>query len=196
MDLNNADARQPCGEVRSRSGAGGVQAAGNSMTGIFPRSSSENKFIPESFRNRTSGFKERLEMRLGGLLKPQGSFATVPPMRVTTLEQGRFGDPYAVFILPQLYFRKGNNHRAFRLAQFGIGVKHDWQTELEPRNSFCMPLRCGARDAHHRERDSRAPQCVELLHANFLLLVSSRSDGRRRVGGGCAWGGWGGQGCG
>jgi len=141
MDLNSADGRQPCGEVRSRSGAGGVQVDGNSIRGIFPRSSGENKFIPESFRNRPPGFKERLEMRLGGLLKPQGSFAPVPPMRVTTWQQGRFGDPYAVFILSQMYFRKRNNHRTVRLTQFGIGVKHYWQTELDPRNSFCMPQR-------------------------------------------------------
>ena len=74
------------------------------MKDTFPRSGGENKFITEGFWNRASGFKQRFEMRLGGLLKTQSGFAPVASVRVTAGQQRRFGNPHAVFILPELHF--------------------------------------------------------------------------------------------
>ena len=74
------------------------------MRDIFPRSGGENKFIAESFGNRTSGFQQRFQMRLGGLLKTERGLAAIPSMRVTAWQRRRLGDPHAIFILTKVDF--------------------------------------------------------------------------------------------
>lgn len=123
MDLNNADGCQPCGEVYSRFRADGVPIAGNSMKDIFPQSGGENKFVAEGFGNRTARFQQCFEMIFRGLLKSQGRFAAVAPMRVAAGQQRRFGNPNAVFVPPEIYFRQWNNH-GNKLAHAGLSANH------------------------------------------------------------------------
>ena len=81
--------------------------------GVFAhRSGGENKFVAEGRRDGASGFKQRLQMRLRGLLKTKRGFAPVAPMRMTAGQEGRFRNPHAVFILTELHFREWNNHNA------------------------------------------------------------------------------------
>jgi len=110
MGLNNAGACRQCGEVRNRSRAGGVQVDGNSRRDTFPQSGGENELVTEGFGNRSSGFKKRLKMYLGGLLKPQHGLTTVASMCMAAGQQQRFGNPHAVFVPPETYFRQWNNH--------------------------------------------------------------------------------------
>jgi hypothetical protein len=74
------------------------------MKDISPRSGGENEFVTESCGNGTAGFKERFEVRFGGLLKTQSCFTAVASVRVTAGQQCGFGNPYTVFILPELHF--------------------------------------------------------------------------------------------
>jgi len=85
--------------------------------GVFAhRSCSENELVAESRGNGASRFEQGFQMRLGGLLETKGGFAPVAPLRMTTWQQRRFGDPHAVFILANLHFRERNNHSAYRLT--------------------------------------------------------------------------------
>ena len=94
--------------------------------GVFAHGSSgENELVAESGWNGASGFKQRFQMRFGGLLKTKGSFAPVAPLCVTTGQQQRFGDPYAVFILTELHFRERNNHNGCKLTCSMPDVKED-----------------------------------------------------------------------
>ena len=141
MDLNNAGGFRRCGEVRTRSRAGGVQVDDNSMRDIFPRSGGENKFIAEGFGNGAPGFEEDFEMRLGGLLKPQGSLTPVASVRMAAGQQRRFGDPHAIFVPTELHFRKWNNHRGIKLTHFVLSVKDD-----------CINQGCAAQTILHLTR--------------------------------------------
>jgi hypothetical protein len=85
----------------------------------------ENKLVAESRWDWTSGFKQRFQMRFGGLLKPKDGFAPVTPLRMTTGQQRRFGDPHAVFILTNLHFRERNNHNECKLTWIRSDVKED-----------------------------------------------------------------------
>ena len=58
----------------------------------------------QPLRDGASGFQQRFQVRLGGLLETQRRFAPVAPVRVTTGQEGRFGNPHAVFILTKLHF--------------------------------------------------------------------------------------------
>jgi len=49
-------------------------------------------------------------MYLGGLLKPQHGLTTVASMCMAAGQQQRFGNPHAVFVPPETYFRQWNNH--------------------------------------------------------------------------------------
>ena len=94
--------------------------------GVFAHGSSgENELVAESGWNRASGFKQRFQMRFGGLLKTQGGFAPVAPLCVTTGQQQRFGDPHAVFILTKLHFRERNNHNGCKLTCSMPDVQED-----------------------------------------------------------------------
>ena len=94
--------------------------------GVFAHGSSgENELVAESGWNGASGFKQRFQMRFGGLLKTNGSFAPVAPLCVTTGQQQRLGDPYAVFILTELHFRERNNHNGCKLTCSMPDVKED-----------------------------------------------------------------------
>lgn len=86
-------------------------------------SGSENKFVAESGRDGASGFEQRFEMRLGGLLKAERGFAPVAPVRVAAGQERRFGNPYAVFILTKLHFREWNDHSAHIITRRASGVK-------------------------------------------------------------------------
>ena len=72
----------------------------------------EDEFVAERRRNRAAGFQESFQMRLGGLLKAEQGFASVPSVSVAAGQEARFGDPHTVFILPQLHLLKWNNHPA------------------------------------------------------------------------------------
>jgi hypothetical protein len=74
------------------------------MRDIFPQSGGENEFVPKGFGNRASGFEERFKVGFGGFLKTQSGFSTVASVRVTARQQRRFGNPYAIFIAPELDF--------------------------------------------------------------------------------------------
>jgi hypothetical protein len=87
------------------------------------RSGGENKFIAKGFGNGASGFKQRFEMRLGGLLKAEGGFAPVVAVRVAAGQQRRFGNPHAVFVLSELNFREWNNHNGSKIAYLAPDVK-------------------------------------------------------------------------
>ena len=88
-------------------------------------SGGEDKFVAKSFRDGASGFEQGFQMGFGGLLKTQGGFAPVAPMCVTTGQQQRFGDPYAVFIPTELHFRERNNHDGRKLTCSMPDVKED-----------------------------------------------------------------------
>ena len=60
----------------------------------------EDEFVAERRRDRAAGFQQSFQMRLGGLLKAEQGFASVASMSVAAGQEGRFGDPHTVFILP------------------------------------------------------------------------------------------------
>ena len=60
----------------------------------------EDEFVAKRRRNRATGFQQSLQMRLGGLLKAEQGFASVASVSVAAGQQGGFGDPHTVFILP------------------------------------------------------------------------------------------------
>mgnify|MGYP000973868562 CR=1 FL=1 len=85
--------------------------------GIFVhRSGREHKLVAEGRRNGTTGVKQRFKVDLGGLLKTESGFAPVAPVRVTAGKQLGFGNPDAVFVLPELHFGERNDHRAVRIT--------------------------------------------------------------------------------
>jgi hypothetical protein len=83
----------------------------------------ENKLVAECRWDGASGFKQRFQMRFGGLLKAKSGFAPVASMRMTTRQQQRFGDPHAVFVLTNLHFRERNYHGGRKLTHFTKDVK-------------------------------------------------------------------------
>ena len=85
-------------------------------------SGGEDEFVAEGGRDGPTGFEQRLQMRLGRLLKAQGGFAAVVSVRVATRQQAGFGDPDAVFVLTELHFRKWNDHDAPTVARLLPGV--------------------------------------------------------------------------
>jgi hypothetical protein len=94
--------------------------------GVFAHGSGgENELVAESGWNGASGFKQRFQMRFGGLLKTKGGLAPVASMRVAAGQQGGFGNPYAVFILTELHFRERNNHNGCKLICSMPDVKED-----------------------------------------------------------------------
>ena len=60
----------------------------------------EDEFVAKRRRNRATGFQQSLQVRLGGLLKAEQGFASVASVSVAAGQQGGFGDPHTVFILP------------------------------------------------------------------------------------------------
>jgi hypothetical protein len=60
----------------------------------------EDELVAERRRDRAAGFQQSFQMRLGGLLKAEQCFASVASMSVAAGQEGRFGDPHTVFILP------------------------------------------------------------------------------------------------
>jgi len=94
--------------------------------GVFAHGSSgENKLIAESGGDGAAGFKQRFQVRFGGLLKTEGGFAPVAPVCVTTGQQQRFGNPHAVFIPTNLHFRERNNHGGDKVTCSAFDVKRD-----------------------------------------------------------------------
>ena len=92
--------------------------------GVFAHGSGgKDKLIAERGRNGAAGFQERLEVRLGGLLKAKHGFTAVAAVRVAAGKQGGFGNPDAVFILSDLHFGKRNDHNGFTIAGRAAAVK-------------------------------------------------------------------------
>jgi hypothetical protein len=92
--------------------------------GIFAhRSGSENKFVAEGHRDGPACFEQRFQMNFGSLLKAQRGLAAIAPVRVATGQEQRFGNPHAIFILPDLHFREWNDHSAATIARHAAGVK-------------------------------------------------------------------------
>jgi len=79
----------------------------------------------QSTRNGASGFEQSFQMRLGSLLESKGGLATVAPVRVAAGQQGGFGNPYAIFILTELHFRRWNDHNGHKITCFASDVKED-----------------------------------------------------------------------
>jgi len=92
--------------------------------GIFAHGSGgENELVAKGGRDGASGFEQRFQMNLGGLLKAERGFAAVASMRVAAGKQGRFGNPNAVFVPSQLHFREWNDHSGRIVARCAAGVK-------------------------------------------------------------------------
>jgi hypothetical protein len=92
--------------------------------GVFAhRSGGENKFVAESHGDRAARFEQCFQMSLGGLLKAEGGFAPVAPVRVAAGQERRFGNPNAVLVLTDLHFREWNDHSAATIARRTSGVK-------------------------------------------------------------------------
>ena len=87
------------------------------------RSGGENELVAEGGGDGASGFEQRFQMGLGGLLKAERGFAPVAPVRVATGQQRRSGDPHAVFILTKLNFREWNDHSGRIVTRRASGVK-------------------------------------------------------------------------
>ena len=109
--------------------------------GVFAhRSGGEDKLVAEGRGNGASGFKQRFQMRFGGLLKTKGGFTPVAALCVTTGQQQRFGDPHAVFILTKLHFRERNNHSGRKLTCSMPDVKEDgWPGDVGRHSPTFLP---------------------------------------------------------
>jgi hypothetical protein len=129
--------------------------------GIFAhRSGGEYEFVAESGRDGTSGFEQGFQMRLGSLLKSKGGFATVAPVCVATGQYSGFGNPDAVFIPTELYFREWNDHNGLKVTPFALDVKGDG---------------CGARLASHDFLGSEFSECsqwMEIPGVSWILPAS------------------------
>jgi hypothetical protein len=67
-------------------------------------SSGEDELVTKCGGNWASGFEQRFQVRLGGLLKTESGFAAITSMRVTARQHRRLGDPHAILILAKLDF--------------------------------------------------------------------------------------------
>ena len=95
--------------------------------GVFAhRSGGENKLVAEGRRDGASGFKQRFQMRLRGLLKTKRGFAPVTPVRMTAGQERRFRNPHAIFVLTELHFREWNDHNADIITPLVPDVKQDY----------------------------------------------------------------------
>lgn len=86
-------------------------------------SGGEDEFVAERGRDGAAGFEQRLQVRLGRLLKAQGGFPAVASLRVAAGQEAGFGDPDPIFILPELHFGKWNDHDGATLSRPVTGVK-------------------------------------------------------------------------
>lgn len=103
--------------------ADGAQAAGRSTRELAHKSGGEDKLVAEGGRDGTPGFEECFQMHLGRLLKPEGGFAPIAPVRVTTRQEAAFGNPDTVFVPMKLHFRKWNGHNGALVVCRLSGVK-------------------------------------------------------------------------
>jgi hypothetical protein len=87
------------------------------------KSGGQDEFVAEGGRNGASGFEQRFQMRLGGLLESQGGIAPVTPVRMATGQQVGFRNPHPVFILTKPHFGKWNDHDEVKIACFLSSVK-------------------------------------------------------------------------
>jgi hypothetical protein len=78
-------------------------------------------------------------MRFGGLLKTKGGFAPVAAVGVTARQERQLGDPHAIFILPNLHFRKRNDHIKNKLTCSKSDVKDDGRQQ-SALLFCCIPL--------------------------------------------------------
>ena len=86
------------------------QFAGNSMRDICPCSGDEHELVAKRGRDRSSGFEQRFEMRLGRLLKAQRGFSAIATVSVAAGKKLGLGNPHVVFVLTQLDFRARHDH--------------------------------------------------------------------------------------
>lgn len=92
--------------------------------GVFAHGSGgENEFVTEGHGNRAASFEQCFQMDFGGLLKAERGFTPVASVRMAARQQRRFGNPHAVFILPELHFREWNDHNAVTVTRSASGVK-------------------------------------------------------------------------
>jgi hypothetical protein len=96
----------------------------------------EDEFVAERRRDRSAGFQQSFQMRLGGLLKPEQGLASVAPVSVAAGQEARFGDPHTVFILPDLHLLQWNNHPA-NANTMRSGRKATVQHSRRFASSFC-----------------------------------------------------------
>jgi hypothetical protein len=102
------------------------------------KSRGENEFVAESGWDGASGFQQRLQMGLGGLLEAQDGLAPVLPVRMAAGQQGRFRNPYPVLVAPHLNFRDRNDHRGNTLTRRCLKLKSLHGVEI--RSPSCMPV--------------------------------------------------------
>ena len=103
--------------------------------GVFAhRSGGENKFVAEGRRDGASGFKQRFQMRLRGLLKTKHGFAPVTSVSMAAGQERRFRNPHAIFVLTELHFREWNDHNTNIITRPPPDVKQDyWRAEFGVR---------------------------------------------------------------
>jgi len=74
------------------------------------RSSRENKFIAEGWRNWAASFEQCFQVSFGCLLKAEDRLAPVSSMRVTPGQKAGFGNPHPVFIAARLNLGNRDYH--------------------------------------------------------------------------------------
>jgi|ERR1017187_1353582 hypothetical protein len=119
-----------------------VVAADAEVFEFDDRSGGENKFVAEGGRDGATGFELGFQMRLGGLLESKGGLATVAPVRVAAGQQSGFGNPHAIFILPELHFREWNDHNGHKVTCSALDVKEAmFPRQTGPRLNPSTPWR-------------------------------------------------------
>jgi hypothetical protein len=85
----------------------------------------ELRTLRRELRDGASGFEQSFQMRLGSLLESKGGLATVAPVCVAAGQKSGFGNPHAIFILTELYFREWNDHNGHKVTLSASDVKGD-----------------------------------------------------------------------
>ena len=91
---------------------------------VLPHGSGgQDEFVPKGRGDGTTGFQQRHQMGLCGLLEAENRFAPVASVGVTTWQHAGLGNPHAVFILTDQHFGQRNNHSAWSLTWLRTVVK-------------------------------------------------------------------------
>jgi hypothetical protein len=108
------------------------------MADVFSKRTNEP--IRRELQDGAPGFEQSFQMRLGRLLESKGGLATIAPVRVAAGQQGGFGNPHAIFILPELHFREWNDHNGHKVTCSVLDVKEAiFPRRSRPRLNLSTP---------------------------------------------------------